>query len=109
MARAERQKEVPGRSREQRLKALAKANDVRIARARLKQDLSGGRARIDQILAQPPECAQTAKVSELLLALPKFGPARVARLLSHCRISAAKTVAGLSERQRTELIAHFRR
>ncbi len=108
MGRAKTQAPAPGRSPEQRLEALRRANEIRSGRARLKRELAAGSVRIEQILAQPPECAQTAKVHELLLALPKFGPARVARLLAHCRISASKTVTGLSERQRAELIGYFR-
>jgi hypothetical protein len=57
-----------------------------------------------QVLTDPPPCAQTAKLRELLLAVPRIGPARVHRALAHCRIAYAKTVAGLSDRQRGELI-----
>ena len=56
------------------------------------------------MLTDPPPCAQTAKLRELLLAVPRIGPARVHRALAHCRIASAKTVAGLSDRQRGELI-----
>ena len=83
------------------------ANEIRIGRAQLKMKLASGRVRITDILATPPECAQTQKVHDLLLALPKHGPARVTRLLVHCRISPSKTVAGLSDRQRKELIGRL--
>ena len=43
----------------------------------------------------------------LLLAVPKYGSARVSRLLAKARISDSKRLAGLSERQRAELIDHF--
>ena len=59
------------------MRALRHANEIRIRRARLKRELASGRARIDEIIAQPPEFAQTAKVYDLLpLALPKIGPAK---------------------------------
>jgi len=83
---------------------LRRANEIRIGRAQLKKDVASGSVRISDILARPPACAQTQKLDDLLLALPKYGPARVARLLAHCRISPSKTVAGLSDRQRLELI-----
>ena len=60
--------------------------------------------RITEILATPPEYVQTQKVHDLLLVLPKYGPVRVTRLPAQCRISPAKTVAGLGDRQRQELI-----
>jgi len=81
---------------------LRRANEIRIGRAQLKKNLASGSVRITDILATPPECAKTQKVHDLLLALPKHGPARVARLLTNCRISPSKTVAGLSERQRDD-------
>ena len=89
--------------------ALRHANEVRIGRARLKRERASGRVRIDEIIARPPEFANTAKVYDLLLALPKVGPAKAARWLSQCRIAPSKTVAGLTERQRHELIGLFRR
>jgi hypothetical protein len=90
--------------REQRLAALRKANEVRAGRAQLKRDLASGRVDIEQILAWPPEVAKTARVHDLLLAVPGLGPARVARLQLCCGISESKTAAALSERQRGELI-----
>jgi S13-like protein len=56
------------------------------------------------MLAAPPSYLQTAQVRELLLVMPRIGPARADRLLAGSRIAHAKTVAGLSERQRTELV-----
>ena len=98
---------TPARSARQRLAALRRANAVRSGRAQLKKQLATGSVRITEILATPPECARTQQVEDLLLAVPKLGPARVARLLARCRISPSKTVAGLSDRQRTELIGHL--
>jgi hypothetical protein len=97
----------PASSAAQRLEALRRANEIRIGRAQLKKNLASGSVRITDILATPPECAKTQKVHDLLLALPKYGPARVARLLTHCRIGPSKTVAGLSDRQRKELLGRL--
>ena len=66
--------------------ALKRANDVRVRRAKLKKDLK-----------------------DILMAVPKFGRVKAARFLNTCRISQSKTVGGLSERQRTELIDLFNR
>jgi S13-like protein len=93
-----------GRSREQRLRALAKANEVRAERAELKRGVAAGRLRVGRVVADPPACARTAKVRELLLAAPGIGPARADRLLARCRIAPAKTLAGLTDRQRGELV-----
>jgi guanylate kinase len=96
-------KRAPARSREQRLRALAHANRIRTARAALKRDLAARRVEFARILTDPPACAANAKVRDLLLALPGIGPAKADRALARCRIAAAKTLAGLSDRQRREL------
>ncbi len=87
----------------QRLDALDRANRVRTARARLKRDLKAGRAQIAAILREPPECVKTAKVTELLLALPKYGRVRTDRVLAYCRIPASAKLGSLSEQKRADL------
>jgi hypothetical protein len=105
----ERRPSAPARSPEQRLDALARANQVRSARAQLKRDLAAGSLKLARVLADPPPCAHTARVRDLLMAVPGIGRARAGRALAHCRIAEAKTVAGLSGRQRAELIDLLRR
>ena len=100
---------APERSLDQRMEALQRANDVRVRRAQLKRDLKAGRESIEDILLDPPEYVSTAKVFDMLMAVPKFGRVKAARLLNQCRISQSKTVGGLSERQRTELVELLRR
>jgi hypothetical protein len=103
------QVQAPARSLDQRMEALKRANDIRVKRAQLKKDLKAGRAQIEDILGAPPEYVETAKVFDMLMAVPKFGRVKAARFLNQCRISQSKTVGGLSERQRTELIGLFNR
>jgi hypothetical protein len=103
------QAQAPQRSLDQRMEALKRANDIRVRRAKLKKDLKDGRVQIESVLDNPPEYVSTAKVFDILMAVPKFGRVKAARLLNQCRISQSKTVGGLSDRQRTELIALFHR
>jgi hypothetical protein len=100
---------APERSLDQRMEALKRANDIRTARAKLKKDLKANRANIQTILLDPPEYVLTAKVFDMLLAVPKYGRVKANRILNQCRISPSKTIGGLSERQRTELIGYLRR
>ena len=86
-----------------------RANDIRTARAKLKKDLKAGRSNIHGILLDPPEYVMTAKVFDMLLAVPKYGRVKTNRILNQCRISPSKTIGGLSERQRTELVSLLRR
>src|SRR3954452_14073643 len=94
---------APERSLTQRLDALERANIVRTRRARVKRDLKSGRSSIHTLLLEPPEYIGTAKVFDMLLAVPKYGRVKVSNLRQQCRISQSKTIGGLSERQRDEL------
>lgn len=95
---------TPGRSRSQRMDALALANEIRGKRARLKRDLKAGRVKVFTQIEDPPEWLLTAKVLDLLLAVPKIGRVKANKALVQCRISPSKTVGGLSDRQRRELV-----
>jgi hypothetical protein len=100
---------APERSLDQRMDALGKANAIRTRRAELKRDLKGGRTSIHKLLLAPPEWVETAKVFDMLLAVPKYGRVKANKVLNQCRISPSKTIGGLSERQRTELVQMLRR
>ena len=89
--------------------ALARANKIRTLRAELKRDLKAGKKSIHRILLDPPEFVETAKVFDMLLAVPKYGRVKVNKILVHCRISPSKTIGGLSERQRAELVGMLTR
>ncbi len=97
------------RSHIQRMDALARANHIRTERAQVKRDLKAGRISVAALLLEPPSCVETAKVFDLLLAVPRYGRVKVNKVLAHCRISPSKTIGGLSERQRKELVALLRR
>jgi S13-like H2TH domain len=91
------------------MRALEMANQIRTKRAQLKRDLKAGKVKIDALLLDPPEWLDSAKVFDIILAVPKFGRVKVNRILNQCRISPSKTIGGLSERQRAELVALLRR
>ena len=98
---------APARSLDQRMDALTRANMVRSQRATLKAELKRGAVGIRAVLAAPPEFLLTAKVIDVLMAAPKCGRVKSAKIIEQCRISPSKTVGGLSDRQRTELLAYF--
>ena len=91
------------------MKALRRANQIRSARAQLKRDLKAGKVRIEQLLADPPEYVLSAKTFDMIVAVPKYGRVKANKILNQCRISPSKTIGGLSERQRGELVAFLRR
>jgi hypothetical protein len=99
---------APERSLTQRLDALQRANHVRTERAQLKRDLKSARQSIFTVLKDPPSCVLTAKVFDILLAVPKYGRVKASKALRDCRISPSKTIGGLSPRQREDLVRQLR-
>lgn len=91
------------------MRALRRANEIRIKRAQLKRDLKAGKTKVEALLLDPPEWVLSAKVFDMILAVPKYGRVKANKILSQCRISPSKTIGGMSERQRGELVHMLRR
>lgn len=103
-----RDRHLPIRTLIQRQEALNRGNEVRTERAVLKRDLKAGRKKIHDCLLEPPEWLETMKVFDLLLAVPKYGRVKVNKILAQCRMSPSKTIGGMSQRQRAELVSMLR-
>lgn len=101
--------ETPERSLKQRMDALEHANEIRSYRANLKRDIKAGRVSIVSLLVEPPEEIETMKIFDLMLVVPKMGRVKVNKMLMQCRISPSKTIGGMSERQRDEVVSMLRR
>ena len=87
----------------QAMEALALANEVRYARAKLKKRIAADPHVIFEVLDDPPACVQSAGVEEILRALPRFGPSRVKFLLLGAQVSSFMSMGGLTVRQRALL------
>lgn len=96
---------TPERSLEQRKTALQRANKIRSSRSSYKRDLRAGRKDLSEVILNPPEWMHTAKIYELLLAVPKIGRVKASKAIAAARVSHSKTVGGLSPRQRHDLVA----
>lgn len=101
--------DIPERSLHQRMEALQNANEIRSYRANLKRDIKAGRVSVHDILRYPPQKVETMKIFDLMMAVPKLGRTKIDRMFRTCRISTSKTVGGMSERQRNELLILLRR
>lgn len=89
----------------QRMRALEKANEVRLARARLKRSIADGRtSAADVVLALPWE-ARNWSVGELLMSQRRWGSIRARKLLAGLHISEKRPIGELTERQRRVLAA----
>ena len=93
------------RGTSQCMEALARANEVRLARAALKRDISAGRRPITEVITESPWEADSMSLSELLCSQRRWGRARSRKLLSSTALSEGKRVGSLTERQRRVLVA----
>lgn len=96
---------TPDRSLAQRMDALQNANIIRSYRAALKRDLKAGRISIVDLIRDPPDKLETMKLFDLVVSAPKYGRVKANKLLQTCRISPSKTIGGLSDRQRNEIVS----
>ena len=87
----------------QHLRALKRANEVRLARAQLKRRVTrGDLTAMDVILSRPWE-AESMAVSELLMSQHRWGHTRARRFLATVPISETKTLGSMTDRQRSSL------
>ena len=89
----------------QRLRALERANAVRLARAELKRRIAEGDASVRQVILDPPQEALSWAIGELLLSQRRWGAIKCRKFLSPYHISETKTVGALTDRQR-RMLAH---
>jgi hypothetical protein len=94
-----------GKSPEQRLVALGRANHVRVARAELKRQLRGGEVKAAETILLSSHVIGTMTVTELLSSQRGWGPTRAANVLRSVSLSERKTLGSLTERQRLMLAA----
>lgn len=93
------------RGTSQCMEALARANQVRLARAALKREISAGRRNIAEVIMQSPWEVESMSLGELLCSQRRWGRARSRKLLSSTSLSEGKRVGTLTERQRRVLVA----
>jgi hypothetical protein len=86
------------------MEALARANQVRLARAELKRDISAGRQSVCDVITESPWEAESMSLSELLCSQRRWGRARSRKLLSSAALGEGKKVGTLTERQRRILV-----
>ncbi|HEY1689940.1 MAG TPA: hypothetical protein VGF95_13890 [Solirubrobacteraceae bacterium] len=88
----------------QHMRALQRANEVRLARAELKRRVSDGDVDIAEVIIDCPEEAHGMTVADLLMSQRRWGQTRCRRFLTQVPISEHKTIGSLTERQRQRLV-----
>src|SRR5215475_6645651 len=92
----------------QRLQALERANQVRLARASLKRRIALGEVTAaDVLLTCPPE-ASSWPIGSLLVSQRRWGSSRCRKFLASNQIVETKPIGTLTERQRRMLAESLR-
>jgi len=91
----------------QHLRALERANRVRLARAELKRRIADGEVSAAAVLLSAPWEANSMAVGDVLMSQRRWGSTRCRKFLAMFRISETKSVGSLTERQRIALAAQL--
>jgi hypothetical protein len=89
----------------QHMRALERANKVRLARAGLKRRVAGGEIGVAEVILDCPWEAQSMAVADLLMSQRRWGQTRCRKFLAQIPMSEQKTVGSMTERQRRTLAA----
>ena len=84
----------------QHIRALERANEVRLARASLKRRISKGDMRACEVVSECPWEAESMKISELLMSQQRWGRTRSRKFLTKVGISENRELGKLTDRQR---------
>ncbi len=84
----------------QRLRALGRANEVRLARAELKRRIADGEVSAAQVILACPNAARSWSVGDLLMSQRRWGTTKCRKFLERNQISELKRVGQLTDRQR---------
>src|ERR1700730_12754508 len=89
----------------QYMRALERANEVRLARAELKRRVAHGELSAADVILQSPWEAETRAVADLLMSQRRWGHTRCRKFLTAIPMSENKTLGSMTERQRRTLAA----
>ncbi len=95
-------------SEPQRMRALQRANEVRLARAAIKRHVALGKVSAADVLLECPDAAASWPVGELLMSQRRWGTTRCRRFLTRNHITETKPIGSLTERQRHLLAGSLR-
>jgi len=91
----------------QHLRALARANEVRLARAELKRQVCDEEVSAATVILECPWEAESMTVSDLLTSQKRWGAMRCRKFLAAIPISETKTIGSLTPRQRRAVAEHL--
>jgi len=87
------------------MRALERANKVRLARAELKRRVAAGEMNVAEVIVQCPWEAASMAVGDLLMSQRRWGQTRSRKFLAQIPMSEQKTIGSMTDRQRRTLAA----
>jgi hypothetical protein len=87
----------------QYMRALERANQVRLARAELKRRVASSEIDVAEVILECPWEAESMAVADLLMSQRRWGQTRCRKFLSQLPMSEKKTIGSMTERQRRTL------
>jgi hypothetical protein len=87
----------------QYMHALARANEVRLARAELKRRVAVGELDVAAIILECPWEARSMAIVDLLISQRRWGQTRCRKFLAQIPMPEKKTVGSMTDRQRRTL------
>ena len=114
LSRSNRSRPRPGRAsggtERSPISALPRSTERTRSVPRTAQTRPQGRQGVDRdVLLNPPAWLESAKVLDMVLVVPKVGTLKATKTLDSdsCRVSLRKTLGGLTDRPRAELLARL--
>jgi hypothetical protein len=89
----------------QYMRALERANEVRLARADLKRRVADGELNAADVILSAPWEVESMAVADLLMSQRRWGHTRCRKFLAGIPMSETKTIGSMTERQRRSLSA----
>ena len=83
----------------QHMRALERANQVRLARAELKRRVAFGAIEVGEVILHCPWEAHGMAVADLLVSQRRWGQTRCRKFLSQIPMSEKKAIGSMTERQ----------
>jgi hypothetical protein len=89
----------------QYMRALERANKVRLARAELKRRVAMGEIDVAEVILDCSWEAHSMAVADLLMSQRRWGQTRCRKFLAQIPMSEKKTIGSMTDRQRRTLAA----
>ena len=89
----------------QHMRALERANKVRLARAELKRGVAVGEIDVAEVILECRWETESMAVGDLLMSQRRWGQTRCRKFLAQIPMSEKKTIGSLTDRQRRTLAA----